>query len=240
MKTVLVAVISCTAEPYPMLLRAQLATWDSVPVEGVQTFYYAGRKESRTQMPDCCICFEVPEHYNTMGRKNLLAYRWALDHFDWDYMARVNASCYVRKRVLLDEIQRLPDSNVAQGVPAPGPDNREYLWGGAMYILSRDVVKALVDHQHRWNHGRMEDVAMSHLLQDLGIPFRRLGKCGSVNRKDDHWLFLYYDGEHGGGFEFTDFKDVAKAADQYFIRVKQDLKRDQDVWIMNELHRNGL
>lgn len=240
MKSALVAVLGSTVESYPMLMRAQRETWDSVPVAGVQTFYYAGKDRHGVRMPDYCRCFDVLEDYYTIGRKNLLAYDWALKNLAWDYMARVNASCYVRKAVLFREIQNLPDRNVAEGVSAPGPDNRLYLWGGAQYILSRDVVQAIVDHQQRWNHERMEDVAMSHLLQDLGIPFRTNGRCGSVNRKDDHWLFLYYDGPNGGGFEFSDFKDVARVPNQYFIRVKQDLKRDQDVWIMQQLHRNGI
>lgn len=243
MKKVLISVISCTLDYYPKFLEAQQQTWDSDEVDGVSSFYYAGRPRGLGFGPyPNTVCFDVDEAYSTMGKKDMLAYQWALESLEWDYMARVNASCYVRKKLLLEYCQSLPDSRLFQGVMAPGPGGRSYLWGGAQYLMSRDVVKAMVDNQDKMDHSVMEDIGMSWLVQDLGFALDNNGRCGSINPSGpgDQWLFLCYHDPELGGFIFTDFKDLHKARHQYFIRCKQDLKPDKTIWIMKQLKQAEL
>jgi len=241
-KKVLVSVISCTLDHYPDFMKAQMDTWDLDPVQGVESFYYLGRPHGLGMnfTDPRMMCFDVDEAYNTMGRKDLMAYKHIIEHYNFDYMARVNSSCYVRKKLLLDYCQTLPDSGVFKGVKCPGPEGRIYAWGGAQYVFSRDVVQAFVDHEKSWNHGVIEDVSMSWLAEDVGITIDGTGRCGSVNRRENDWLFLCYNDPEIGGFEFTDFADMAKTKHQHFIRVKQDLQPDKTIWIMKELKRVGL
>jgi len=115
-KKVLVFGITSLDPPYPDLLRASLDTWESVPVEGVETFFYHGGTNPSHYSHPKVVGFVVQELLLNMGYKNLSAFPWALKR-DWDYMARVNASCYVRKQKLLAHCQTLPESGVFQGGP---------------------------------------------------------------------------------------------------------------------------
>lgn len=238
MKTVLIAVIASAEDPYPHLVKTSQATWDSLGMEGVDSFYYFDRG-FREILPRT-ITLDEGGGLHDMGRRDLLGYRWALDNRQWDYMARVNASCYVRKSLLRDYVQTLPDAGLFCGVMygAAKPED-SFLWGGAHFVMSRDVVKAFVDNAAAWDHHVMEDVAMSRLAQRLGIPFDTRGRAASINKKGDGWLCLCYNGKNGG-FEFKDFAEMKKLDDQHFIRVKQDLQRHLDVMIMQELHKNGV
>jgi hypothetical protein len=105
------------------------------------------------------------------------------------------------------------------------------------YIISRDVVQKLVDNASKWNHGEMEDVAMSLLVKELGIPFNYGGWGCSINRRPNDWLCISYG---MAGFEFKTFEEFAAKNVNHFIRVKQDGNRHEDVRIMHELHRLGV
>lgn len=242
MKSVLVFVMGSADPPYPQLMEASRETWDSGVVECAPTWYYSNRLKDR---PIRTVQFPVGGDLNDMGHKDLLAYRWALDTMEWDYMARVNASCYVRKSVLLDHVQALPDNGVMRGLVVPhtrGTAGIPFMWGGGQFIMSRDVVQAIVDNSPKWDHREMEDVAVSKLTKDLGIAWDGQGRCCSINMQTPPkraWVALSYNGSPT--FEFDDFQEFKeKAGDQFFIRVKQDGERDKDIWIMRELHKHGV
>lgn len=239
MKTVLIFSISCWECPYPALNQASIATWDSVQVDGIKTIFYRGNTQPHPSNPKI-ITVNAPESLYDMGRRNLLAFDWALKNESWDYMARVNASCYVRKKPLLDYCQTLPEKGLFQGVMMRRePPQTSFLWGGAQYIITRDVIQALVDHKDQWNHTVMEDQAMSWLVRDLGIPWNLDGHSCTVNKKGQGWFIIPY-GHGAQGGEFNSLADAPKTMFQNFIRVKQDLHREVDIAIMRELFALGI
>src|ERR1043165_5400811 len=124
-----------------------------------------------------------------------------------------------------------------KGILAPDIRLRtqHYMWGGGGYIFSRDVIQAFVDHSASWNHGWMEDVAMSVLAEDIGITLDGTGLCCSINKREHDWLCITHNSKVQEPFEFTDFKDVVKASDQWYWRVKCDLRRHIDGEIMRQL-----
>jgi hypothetical protein len=163
------------------------------------------------------------EDYKTIGYKNLLAFEWALA-MPWDFMARVNASCYVHKRRLLEHVQALPTRGLVRGICSPPTPacgvNRRFMWGGGQFILSRDVVEAFVRKQDHWRHDVMEDVAMSELAQDLGFSLDCDGLVATVHRDGDKRELLCYNGGED---------------EQFFFRVKYDPDRSVDALTMREL-----
>jgi hypothetical protein len=109
----------------------------------------------------------------------------------------------------------------------------QWVWGGGNYIISKDVIKGIVDNKHLWDHSLMEDMAASYLVSKLNIPFSP-GKACSIEKKPTGWQCLCYGSE---SIDFTDFKDMNKVS-QFFIRVKQDDDRTRDEYIMKELYKN--
>lgn len=233
MKRALILVVSSHQPPYEKMLQTSLTTWDSVKVEGVETVYYCGSNGNRVIERQNVIDFPIKESYATMGHKCISAFEWALSHREFDYIARVNSSCYVDKKKLLEYINVLPDSNVFGCIAVePTKENpRKWAWGGGQFILSKDVVQAVVDNKTKWDHSVMEDVALSSLVAGLNIPYTP-GLACSLNEKDGHWLLLAYGGE---SFEFTEFERL-KQIPQFFYRVKIDRDRSIDEYLMNKLY----
>jgi hypothetical protein len=55
----------------------------------------------------------------------------------------------------------------------------------------------------------------------------------SINKTDSGWNVLSYGGKPG--FDFTDWRDVSKADDQFYIRCKHDPDRSVDALVMRAL-----
>jgi len=232
---VLVAVLSTRTPPWGQMIATSKATWDSVDVPDVETVYYVAEPES--PLEDRVVGFQVRESYATMGHKNLMAWRWMLEHSDFDFMARVNASCYVHKARLLEHCRSFPTSGVIAGGQVLSHNGEPpWLWGGHQMILSRDVVQAFVDQPEKWPHHEMEDVAMSHGAVALGYNLVSDSVACAIDRMGpEEWRVV---SSNGNSFHFTYWADVAKLDTQVFFRVKQDQRRDEDTMIMKELFKN--
>ncbi len=239
MKKVLIYVLSSAVQPYPELAACAWDTWGGAPCEGTDTWIYTSLG---SPIRGQTVMVSDAEGYYNMGRKDISAYEHALKSWhDWDYMARVNVSCYVSKRRLIEHVQSLPETGVFQGVGAPRQDGAGmYLWGGMQFVMSRDVVSALLLNRQLWNHNEMEDMAMSRLAENCGFKLDMNGHGCSVNKQPGHWLVISYGNGAMGGFEFTDFDEFAQKNKSHFIRVKQDGDRSGDMMIMRELHKRGV
>lgn len=229
MKRVLIMVISSQQPPYDKMADTSQETWDSIEVDGVETvFYFGGPKKPNTVKR---IYFDINESYRAMNPKTVEAFKWALENKNFDYVARINSSTYVNKNALINYVQQLPEKNVFNGlvVDCESP----WVWG-AFFILSKDVVRQYVDNSNYIDYNLMDDLAISKLMNKLGVePSRGIG-C-SIDRAGDKWRAICYGTE---SFEFTDFADIVKAKDHWAFRCKQDLNRSQDEFVMRELFKN--
>lgn len=237
MKKVLALVLSCETPPYDKLMQTSINTWDSRHVEGIETIFYCGK--SKKTNTDKIIYLNTPDSFLTMGAKTVEAFEWAVNNKQFDYLARPNASCYVRKQKLVNYAQSLPAEKLYLGLKTYSCYKIEYMWGGGQYILSRDVVELIVKNKDKWNHKYTEDVSISDLLIRLGIPLNGGGNACSINKNADGGYSCIVYGE-GASMDFRDFTDMNKLENQFFIRVKQDLKRHLDIEIMNELFKSNI
>jgi len=231
---VLIAVISTRTPPYGEMIHTSKATWDSVDVPSVETIFYVG--EPASPLEDRVIGVPMPEGYRTMGYKNLLAWQWMLHNLEFDFMARVNASCYVHKARLLAHCQTLTPENYLAGSIYQGDEKRAtWLWGGHQFLMSRDVVQAFVDHPEVWNHSEMDDVALSHAATALGVPFVHGDHACAIDPVGEGWRVV---STNGNNFEFTDWMAVQMLDTQHFFRCKIDLRRHEDAIVMRELFKH--
>jgi len=229
MKKVLILVLSADFPPYDKMVQTSLETWDSIEQEDCETVYYFGK--SNKQNSDKFIYLPIHESLSAMGQKTLLAFEWALQNKEFDYIARPHSCIYVNKKELVKRVNSLPDENVFSGLMVE--DKRNWLWGGCGYIISKDVVKKLVDGKPHLDIRKMEDIGISHLASDLEIPYTQGLGC-SIDRLQDKWRCTCYGTE---SFEFDDFSEVKKSEGQYFYRVKCDGNRDKDEYIMRQLFK---
>ncbi len=234
MKKVLILVLSCETPPYNKMVDTSKQTWDAVEVDGVETVYYFGNhNDKRTDLN--CVYLPVNESLHDMGEKTVQALEWALNNKDFDYIARINSSCYVDKNKLLVYAQTLQKDNLFEGLLVKRPESYDFIWGGGQFLISKDVVQMIIDNKTEWNHSYMEDESLSLLVNKLSIPFTDGSAC-SINMHGNKWLLLSYG--NGESIEFTDFKDI-KDSPHYFYRVKQDGKRNFDEYIMKQMYANS-
>lgn len=218
-------VVSCQQEPYLEMAKTSQETWDSINVPGVETIFYFGSPNKDNTFKE--IYFPVQESLHSMGRKGLMAYTWALQNRKFDYVARVNASCYVNKKLLLEHVQTLPDKEVFAGLEVI--DTIPWQWGGGQYIISRDVLEYVTTHQDDWNHDVMEDRGLSYMVNQMGIPYTK-GHASSISKNDSDYSVLCYNANEG--FNFTDWNELRKLDKQFFYRIKQDGQRHLEKEIM--------
>lgn len=237
MKTGLIMVLSALQEPYYKLANTSQKTWDSEPVENMETIFYFGRSDKKNS--DTTIYCPVDEDFFNIGYKNFYAFKWALEYKKWDYMIRPNASCYVHKTRLLNYIQTLPESNVYAGLRVCSVQPN-YIWGPCI-IMSRDVVSKIVDNTDKWNHSLIEDQAMSYVVHELNIPYMTgpqtgLGICAIEQCQDDKkWRLISY---LNSGYSFSDFRELQNDKDHFLFRCKHESDRDIDTHIMYQLFNN--
>lgn len=230
MKRVLILVLSSDFHPYNKMIQTSMETWDSVETEGVETIFYCGMSDKPNT--EKVIYMPVGNGLFEMGKKCLLAYEWALQNKEFDYVARVNASCYVDKKNLIKFVENLPETNVFAGVETDSQNGFRYLWGGCQYIISKDVLQKIVDNKHLWMHQYMEDESMSLVVSGLGIPFSE-GKSGSIDKMPDGWRIISYGGE---SVAFNEFSEIIRLK-HHFYRVKCDKNRNVDAFVMHELFK---
>lgn len=229
MKKVLILAIGCDLDPWKEMFNTAQQTWDSIEVEGVETIFYFGHPVKENT--DKCIYFPVEETYAKMGHKLLMALDWVLQNKEFDYIARVNSSCYVDKKELIKHVQTLPEKDLFAGLVVEASEsNPLWVWGGGQFLLSKDVVQKIVDNREKWNHEVMEDIGLSFLVSDIGIPYTN-GKACSIDKSGEHWTLIGY---RTASINFTNF-ECLKDNGHFFYRCKQDHDRSQDKIIMEQL-----
>lgn len=231
MKKILILVLSSDFPPYTHLMNVSQNTWDSVQVENVETIFYCSQKDNPNFVEtDKVKYFDVDNTLFHMGIKNLAMFEWALKNKDFDYVARVNASCYVDKKQLVKYVDTLPTKDVFAGVIVAAEPR--WMFGGLNFVISKDVIEKIVEHKNEWDHGKMEDVSMSQLVDKIGIPFTNGTAC-SIDKQESDWLCLSYNAD---SVRFNDFSELKNTGHHYY-RVKQDYDRAQDEYVMNELFK---
>ena len=215
-------------------MDVSMETWDSEYHPQTRTLYYCG-KSDEPSTEKVFYSTELTESLEDVSPRTIEAFEKALE-YEWDFLARPNSSCYVHKRNLVKFCGwNLPERNLICGILTEG--DQSFLWGGCQYIFSRDVIERMVEHKSKWHSKFMDDQSITYMAKELEIPLVSNGWCASVNMEPDgSFTCLVYG--HGENFSFHNFEDMNKADGHFFFRVKQDLRRHEDLRIMRELKRH--
>lgn len=228
-KKVLILVLSCDLPPYRKMIETSQNTWDSFETDDVETIYITGESKQNSGSKE--INLPIVESLYSMGEKAIQSFDYVLKNRDFDYVARVNSSCYVDKKELIKFVQDLPEKDLFMG--AEVIDTPRWNWGGYQFIYSKDVLQKIVENRRFWNHGLMEDKSVSILIDKIGIPYTKIKKSCSINKQDSGWLTISCENNN---FYFQNFDEV-KEYGNIFYRVKNDPDRNVDEFVMNELFK---
>jgi hypothetical protein len=157
---ILIMVLSCVKPPYDALHAAQLNTWDSIDVKGVDTLYY--------------WCDE----YNMMHIPFREALKERVNLFDYDFIFRTNASSYVNKKALLLKAESLLKEKCYCGINGGGHAS------GSGVFISKDLFQYIIDGLKDEKHGA-EDVYIGQVLKGHGIDVTPGAQRFDLTHKND-------------------------------------------------------
>lgn len=120
------------------------------------------------------IQVKVFDSYVTLKWKQIGAYKYILDNFDFDFLYETNTSSYIRIQKLIDVTSQLPKSNVYAGLK---PWESANFISGASRLTSRDVIERVISKRHLWDLTVLEDVAFGKLANRLGLNLIELESC---------------------------------------------------------------
>lgn len=150
---------------YSDFYESQKKTWDSINVEGVETYYLFGNHDCNEIVGNEILVDVIENNFNNCGYKTLKSFILTKD-IEYDYIFRTNSSSYVDKNLLLEYIKDKPLDNYYSGVI--GNHNGIKFSSGCGYFISRNLVQLLIDNSDRWNHNHIDDVLVGELLRTLG------------------------------------------------------------------------
>jgi hypothetical protein len=112
---------------------------------------------------------ETPEDWALIGLKTILALKFLLENYEFDYLFRTNTTSYVDTSKLLEHLEHQPKSNLYSGVVGSAFGDLEFA-SGAGILLSRDVVQRICDNENKWKHGFIDDLALGEVVSNLKHP----------------------------------------------------------------------
>ena len=192
----IIGILGFDGEGYDKMVDACRNTCYSSPPDNVKVFYLYGHRPG----------YPVPETYAVSGDcfynnspegrvmcldKTIAFFEYCIENEDFDFILRANCGSYIDIERLLYFIKVLSldkqDTYLGWWCPVYGTAS------GAGYLLSRDVVKLLVENKdklHYWNHPHfvMDDVSVGRLLLELGVTLNKMALRTNLKYPDikDH------------------------------------------------------
>ncbi len=185
---VLVGICSCNSAAHRR--KACRETWISHQVPGIECRFFLGRREPIAHEPDV-VTLWVADTYSHLPAKGLEFYKYALEHYDFDWLYKCDDDTYLalgRLESLCDDRYDLIGDMSLKHRGSPS--------GGAGYLMKRSLVEKLVAHGHELSPTGPEDVLFGKLAHKLGArmhatPRLFLDQCPSPLKNNDlvscHW-----------------------------------------------------
>ncbi len=197
---------------YNKLVQTIRETWDSDDIKDVETlYYYSDNSIDSIKIDGDCLFIPCEDGIDEIGYKVLKSFEFILEEISFDYVYKMNCSSYLNKELLKDIVQKNNGKEIYGGFL--GKHNDIDFASGAGTLLSKDLVKYIVDNKDTWDHSLIEDVAIGKMLMNKVniLPMDRVSIVNGV-----------------------DFDKINTKCHHY--RCKNENNRDNDIIIMKELY----
>lgn len=160
-KKVSVLVGICSAAHYTNRRNAVRETWLSQPHPDMECLFFIGKTNDPVREKNL-VELNANDKYEYLPEKVLAFLKYALDHYDFDWLFKCDDDTYINFERLAEltryEADLIGDiSTSTRGAPS----------GGAGYMLSRDMVERLVRDENIKSTG-CEDLIFGEKVKELG------------------------------------------------------------------------
>lgn len=173
---ILILVLSCNNNGFSIMDDCIKSTWGSVKTPFTEIFFYYHKLlDNGTECFNNNIFINGLESYANIGHKTIKAFEYLLQNQEFDFILRTNSSSFIHLYNLINFLKDKPKDKFYAGYPIPyhTEDLNIDFATGSGYIISRDLVKYIVENQNKWNHNYPDDVGVGKLLCDYKIDFIR-------------------------------------------------------------------
>lgn len=112
------------------------------------------------------VSVPTPDRRPLIGLKTLLAFQYAVEHHEFDYLFRTNTSSFINGHALM-KIARAADRTHLYAGAKVEIFNDDTFATGSGYLLSRDVVEKISSSPELWPLGVADDVALAFAIKSL-------------------------------------------------------------------------
>lgn len=218
-KKVLIIIIAQKEEPYKTLEYASRNTWASIKHPDMQVLYLHAQPGITPHINADELIVNGNEGWLNIGYKTISAYEYCLNNLEFDYVYRTNLSSYVHQEGLYNYVNTCPMDNVYNGVV--GNHNGTPFASGCGYLISKDLMRYVVDHRHLWDHvSHYDDVSIAKVLQTIPILPTFVQRMDIIT---DSALQTF---------------DTSTINDCFHFRCKNEHDRSHDARVMKLLHNH--
>ena len=223
-KKVLILVVSSDTYPSRRNKRILEKTWIKNPLSNQQIFFY--QADNFTGFgKEKMISLKVGKSTREMSEKNLLAFDFALQNLEFDYLVRTNTTSYINLKKLNEFIENKFQNNdlVYAGKIMKTKDaenNSINFVSGACIIFSKETIKKITSNKEQLQLELWDDVGLGKLMHSLEI-YPLEGKTnqiqGNIFTQDlelDHYHYRCRIDNHFGYPRFLEIY-VIKFLDRY-------------------------
>ena len=128
----------------------------------------------------------------SMGLKTIMAFEWALENVEFDYIIRPTPSSYVNfsylQKLYSEKFfnQEFLYAGTVQTIEYQDKPNVQFVSGSTL-ILNKPCVELIVKNQDKWDHDLWDDVALSKVMYELNIKpldVKRFNIEGNIFRQE--------------------------------------------------------
>jgi hypothetical protein len=143
-----------------------------------------------------------------MTRKTLDSIQYFLQDESFTHVIRTNLSSVWHFPRLLDELEKLPNTNLYTGIVGKCDDDTLFVSGAGIY-LSRDVCLRLLDaYEVTCARPDQDDVAIAITLQSIGVPIRGINARLDILSPDSMGLVQEQSAYHHFRFKQTSDRSI--------------------------------
>lgn len=173
---------------YSKFLESQKKTWDSISVDGIETYYYFGNGNDN-KIINNEIYTKTPESLINCGHKTIECLKQVIP-FDFDYIFRTNSSSYVDKKLLKEYLTDKPKFKFYSGII--GEQNNILFCSGSGYFLSKDLVELLISNEKDIDHNFIDDVSFGKFLSENGVDLIPSERFDVIDNNQPPMNFFHY------------------------------------------------
>lgn len=174
----LVSIPSIKKAPFLELEKACLETWLNINSPHIDYIFYYGSNEEKLENKELYLkCKDGlnDQKENNITEKTIKMFEFALNNLDFDFMFRTNLSSYIDLNFFYLLISKIDNLNCYKGFI--GHQQEIAFASGAGMLMSKDIIKIIINQKENLDKSLLDDVAFAKLLIQNNIrptPLPRL------------------------------------------------------------------